>query len=109
MGKAKSAKGALVHSLVFLLLLCVMSLGKAFYNGMSALDPVLWTGVIMGAAAIVPILCLGITAKYKADTMKEAAVQTGKMPTAKGAKWWVLLSWLVCAAAVVVFFLKTVL
>ena len=110
MGRAKWAKGALVHSLVFLLLLCVMSLGKAIYRGMSALNvPVLWVGVIMGAAAIVPIFCLGVTAKYKPDKMKERAVHTGKMPTAKGAKWLAILSWLTCAAAVVVFFLKTVL
>lgn len=109
MGKAKSTKGALIHSLVFLLLLCVMSLGKAFYEGMSALNtPVLWTGVIMGAAALVPALCLGGVAKYKPDKMKETAVHTGKMPTAKAAKWLVLLSWLICAAAVVVFFLETV-
>ena len=109
MGKAKSAKGALIHSLVFLLLLCIMSLGKAFYNGISSLNvPVLWTGVIMGAAAIVPILCLGVASKYKPDQMKEGAVQTGKMPTAKGAKWLVLLNWVICAAAVVVFFLKAV-
>ena len=105
MGKAKSTKGALIHSLVFLLLLCVMSLGKAIYRDMLS---VLWVGVIMGAAAIVPIFCLGVTAKYKPDKMKERAVHTGKMPTANSAKWLVLLSWLICAAAVVVFFLKTV-
>lgn len=105
MGKAKSTKGALIHSLVFLLLLCVMSLGKAIYRDMLS---VLWVGVIMGAAAIVPVLCLGCTAKYKPDKMKETAVHTGKMPTANSAKWLVLLSWLICAAAVVVFFLKTV-
>lgn len=110
MGKVKAAKSALLHSLVFLALLCVMSLGKVFYHGLTKLTmPVLWTGVVMGVLMLVPIFSLGFTSKYKPEKMKEASVQTGKLPAAKRTKLLAILSWLVCLAAVIVFFLKTVL
>ena len=108
MGKVKAAKSALLHSLAFLALLCIMSLGKAFYH-VDKLDlPVLWTGVIIGALMLVPILSLGFTSKYNPEKMKESSVQTGKLPAAKRTKLLAILSWLVCLAAVVVFFFKTV-
>lgn len=108
MGKVKAAKSALLHSLAFLALLCIMSLGKAFYH-VDKLDlPVLWTGVIIGALMLVPILSLGFTSKYNPEKMKESSVQTGKLPAAKRTKLFAILSWLVCLAAVIVFFFKTV-
>jgi hypothetical protein len=108
MGKVKAAKSALLHSLAFLALLCIMSLGKSFYH-VDKLDlPVLWTGVIIGALMLVPILSLGFTSKYNPEKMKESSVQTGKLPAAKRTKLLAILSWLVCLAAVIVFFFKTV-
>lgn len=108
MGKVKAAKSALLHSLAFLALLCIMSLGKSFYH-VDKLDlPVLWTGVIIGALMLVPILSLGFTGKYNSEKMKETSVQTGKLPAAKRTKLLAILSWLVCLAAVIVFFFKTV-
>lgn len=109
MGRVKAVKGILIHLLVFLALLCLMSLGKAFYHGFDKVNlPVLWTGVVIGALMLVPIFSIGVTKKYNPEKMKETAVHTGKMPAAKRTKLLVALSWLVCAAAVVVFFLKTV-
>ena len=108
MGKVKAAKSALLHSLAFLALLCIMSLGKSFYHVDKLNLPVLWTGVIIGALMLVPILSLGFTSKYNPEKMKESSVQTGKRPAAKRTKLFAILSWLVCLAAVVVFFFKTV-
>ena len=108
MGKVKAAKSALLHSLAFLALLCIMSLGKSFYHVDKLNLPVLWTGVIIGALMLVPILSLGFTSKYNSEKMKETSVQTGKLPAAKRTKLLAILSWLVCLAAVIVFFFKTV-
>lgn len=109
MGKVKEGKRSLWNSFVFLCLLCVMSLAKGVYHGAEKLNSsALWMSLVMAVCALVPIGGLVRVKGYKRERMQETAVHTGKMPAAKLVKWLVYASWLVCAVAIVLFFLKTV-
>lgn len=104
LAKTRAVRGNLISSLLFVLTLCGLAVIKAMYPEFNSWNfNIGWSAIGLLAIAIVPILGIAFTMSYKSKRMKEKTVRTGSLPTANGAKIAMVIGWLACIGAVVLF------
>lgn len=104
LAKTRAARGNLVSSLLFVLTLCGLAVIKAMYPEFNSWNfNIGWSAIGLLAIAIVPVLGIAFTMTYKSKRMKEKTVKTGSLPTANGARIAMVIGWLACIGAVVLF------
>lgn len=104
LAKTRAVRGNLISSLLFVLTLCGLAVIKAMYPEFNSWNfNIGWSAIGLLAIATVPLLGIAFTMTYKSKRMKEKTVKTGSMPTANGAKIAMVIGWLACIGAVVLF------